>query len=110
MDYHARRDFKRYGPPKGVVALSEVGRCDKKTDITTTNGNPRYSHRRAAHQMSGNNRIWARRLALQIATQLPDCEGDALEVLRYARELVSYVSGEDKKPSPKLTLVQTVED
>lgn len=60
--------------------------------------------------MSGNNRIWARRLALQIATQLPDCEGDALEVLRYARELISYVSEGNKSPPKKLTLVQPAED
>ena len=36
--------------------------------------------------------IWARRLALQIATQLPESENDALEVLRCARDLVMYVS------------------
>lgn len=36
--------------------------------------------------------VWARRLALQIATQLPESEEDAIEVLKYARDLLGFVS------------------
>ena len=39
-----------------------------------------------------NNEVWARRLALQITTQLPENEEDAIKVLRYARDLISFVS------------------
>lgn len=44
--------------------------------------------------MVGNTskEVWARRLALQITTQLPENEEEAIEVLRYARDLVSFVS------------------
>ena len=33
-----------------------------------------------------------RRLALQITTQLPESEEDAIEVLKYARDLIGFVS------------------
>lgn len=36
--------------------------------------------------------VWARRLALQITTQLPESEEEAIEVLKYARDLLGFVS------------------
>lgn len=40
----------------------------------------------------------SRRLALQIATQLPDTRDDALRVLGYVREMVDFVFREPKPP------------
>lgn len=52
----------------------------------------------------------ARRLALQITTQLPDDEEHALEVLRYARELITFVSKGKSLAAPILSLVQNAEE
>lgn len=42
---------------------------------------------------AGNTKeVWARRLALQITTQLPESEEEAIEVLKYARDLLGFVS------------------
>lgn len=51
--------------------------------------------------------VWARRLALQITAQLPECEAEALEVLKYARELVTFVSRGRQLQAPSLTVVST---
>lgn len=45
-----------------------------------------------------------RRLALQIAMQLPDNEREALEVLREAQELVEYIN-RGRMPGPRLAVV-----
>lgn len=49
--------------------------------------------RRGRKMVAGSTReVWARRLALQITTQLPESEEEAIEVLKYARDLLGFVS------------------
>lgn len=42
--------------------------------------------------MNENNGLWLRRLALQIAAQLPDKPEDAMEVLKIAHSLVGFMT------------------
>lgn len=50
--------------------------------------------------MSVPKDVWARRLALQITTQLPESEEEAIEVLKYARDLLGFVSRGRFNPAP----------
>jgi hypothetical protein len=63
---------------------------------------------RSAHH--ADRELWQRRMAIQIAAQLPDNPEYAREVLKYAMELVdTFLSADSDRPPPRrLEVVQSL--
>ena len=53
-----------------------------------------------------SDQAWKRRHALQLAAQLPEDPADALDVLRYTRQLVEEYLGDE--PTPEGRFVRLV--
>lgn len=60
---------------------------------------------------SDDDARWLRRLAVQLVAQLPEEQGDAIAVLRYAEDLLkNFVDRDHVKPAPRLAVVHALSD